>query len=159
VTSPVRSIGLSTSGHSTVSKAGIGIGASLAGVAVTASVICFVWLQRRRARTIFQASATRPNSVELPGKSKRQSELSTMKEPQETSGGGFGGAKVQKFRQIAETPEPAELESGWAGWEVPTTADIRVSSIEHTGSTHSDEERARGAAGSQVSPTVSPLIS
>lgn len=134
--SSVSSTGSSSCGLSTGAKASIGIGSALAGIAVTASLVCFIWLRRRKARSSHQTSAPSPDSAELPGKSKRHCELSATRVLHEITGGGASG-KTEKSQQIAERPEPAELESGWAGWEAPAAAGTQSSNIQQN---HCSEE-------------------
>ena len=133
------------SGLSTGAKAGIGIGAAAAGLIAIAATVFLVLRRRRKSRSVPQD----PHHDVVPGtqqvgtsdEGKRHSEITTLQgypspapgyqspspvyqsppqayhsPPQEYQ----GAAKPETYGHVAEGSDPAELESGWRGWEAPT---------------------------------------
>jgi hypothetical protein len=93
-----------------------------------------------------------PQKAELPGESKGHAKLTSEAEVHET-GEGAGP------KEVSEMHEPAELESGWTGWEAPTTADTQMSEsdqVEPGPSVERGEVKVQSVAKPQEPPAVSP---
>jgi hypothetical protein len=172
--SSVPSINPSPSGLSTGAKAGIGVGATAVGLLVIAAIVFFVWRRRRRARDVDQnvhhdatpgtkqagASNAGQRNSEMTGLREYQSPPQAYQSPSPAYQSPLQGyhsppqehhdpQKPEVYRHTAELPDPAELESGWRGWEAPTT--------QHAGTSSGDEIHPQSAVDIQAPTAVQPI--
>lgn len=151
----------SPAGLSTGAKAGIGVGAAAAGLLVIAIIVYLVLRRRRRARNVHQDVhhdvMPGPQQARSFQDGKRQSELTGLQEYQTPPMQQFQQPpKSETYRHVAESHDPAELESGWRGWEAPTTG-TQISSGHYVETSGRDEIHVQGSPNPQSPPAVSPI--
>ncbi|KAF1932751.1 uncharacterized protein M421DRAFT_399172 [Didymella exigua CBS 183.55] len=123
---------------------------SIAAVAIVAAIALLFWRRRTKWSRLPKNDDSSAHKVELSGEGKNHAELSDDM--------GLHESEAQdRPKEVAEQRAPAELDSGWNGWEAPALLDLDFSNF-GTDQDVVENSPATSDCGSSVQQTPVELI-